>query len=458
MSEPGAGSEVIVVGGGLAGLSAALDLAEGAVRTLLIEKRPFPGGKTFSFPDKATGVELDNGQHIYLRCCSAYLGLIDRLGLREQIRTQPRLRIPVLDPVSGKRSEVGAAWWLPAPLHLAPLARALPAPDPGREVAAGPGPRGRCCTCATPSGGGWTTAASAPGCAHTGRATPRSSASWDLVVLPTCNDHSDAVSASQAIMVFQTGLLRDTHSGDLGYATVGLSAIADRALARFRAAGGVARLSAGIESIEHDGARATGVRLARGESIAADGVVLALPPNRITPLLPPAWRAAPGLAALEEIRYAPIVNVHLRWDRRVLGDAFIAVLDPAVQYLFNRSRILGLDGAEQWLTCSLSGAHTQSRLPRATVAEAAIAGIRRALPAARPAIVLTWRVVKEQEATFRPEPGTTARRLSAETPIPNLLLAGAWTDTEWPATMESAVRSGQRAAAVWLARRRASGG
>ena len=457
MSEPGAGSEVIVVGGGLAGLSAALDLAEGAVRTLLIEKRPFPGGKTFSFPDKATGVELDNGQHIYLRCCSAYLGLIDRLGLREQIRTQPRLRIPVLDPVSGERSEIGAAWWLPAPLHLAPsLARY-------RHLTLGE--KLRLVRAAWPmlhmrdaerrrlddrSFGAWLRA-------H-GQSDAAIERFWDLVVLPTCNDHSDAVSASQAIMVFQTGLLRDTHSGDLGYATVGLSAIADRALARFRAAGGVARPSAGVESIEHDGARATGVRLARGESIAADGVVLALPPNRITPLLPPAWRAAPGLAALEEIRYAPIVNVHLRWDRRVLGATFIAVLDPAVQYLFNRSRILGLDGTEQWLTCSLSGAHTQSRLPRATVAEAAIAGVRRALPAARPATVLTWRVVKEQEATFRPEPGIAARRLSAETPIPNLLLAGAWTDTEWPATMESAVRSGQRAAAVWLARRRGTGG
>ena len=120
-----------------------------------------------------------------------------------------------------------------------------------------------------------------------------------------------------------------------------------------------------------------------------------------------------------------------------------------------RSRIAGTDGNGQWLTCSISGAFQASRLKQVGIATNAIAGLRRAFPAARGAEVLRWRVVKEQEATFRPQPGTHSRRLRAETPYPNLLLAGAWTDTEWPATMESAVQSGHNAARAWLTKRKA---
>ena len=136
-----------------------------------------------------------------------------------------------------------------------------------------------------------------------------------------------------------------------------------------------------------------------------------------------------------------------------MDEWFCAVLDPDVQYVFNCSRITGGGGAGQWLTCSLSGAFRQSGLKQGDVAASAIEGLRRAFPEARGAEVLRWRVVKEQEATFRPQPGANSRRLGAETPYPNLLLAGAWTDTEWPATMESAVRSGHQAAGAWLAKR-----
>ena len=275
---------------------------------------------------------------------------------------------------------------------------------------------------------------------------------WDLIILPTCNDTCDAVSAAQAAYVLKTGLLQDAHGADIGVARVGLSRIAEAARERFESAGGRTLLSARAGGLVERDDRAGGVVLA-GEPVEADAVVLALPPNQAQALLPDAWRGRRGLDALDAFRYSPIVNVHLRWDRPLLRDDFVAVLDPDVQYVFNRTRIGGRGDTEsdggQWITVSLSGAHAQAALPQADVAATTIAALRRAFPPPRgapPPAVTHWRVVKEMEATFRPAPGVAALRPGPVTGVERLFLAGAWTDTQWPATMESAVRSGQAAA------------
>ena len=440
---------VVVVGGGLAGLSAALDLAEAGVPTTLVERRPFVGGKAYSFHDPVNGVELDNGQHIYLRCCTAYIALIDRLGLRGSMRLQEQLRVPVVDPRTQQMSAIEASAGVPAPLHLlmsilryrhlswrdkAMLGRAM---WPMLRM----GDRGRR-RLDDVSFGDWLRAR--------GQSDAVIDRFWDLIVLPTCNDRSDAVSAQQAILVFQLGLLRDPHGADIGVAKQGLSVVAEAALGAFQAAGGETLLGSAARALDHDGERVTGVVLGNGERRAAAGVVAALPPHRIAELLPEEWRGR--FSALDQFELAPIVNVHVEWDRAVLREPFVAVLDPSVQYVFNRSLITEQDGPTQWVTCSLSGAHAEASMAQGAVAEAAIAGVRRAFPAAAEAEVLRWRVVKEMEATFRPTPGLGRFRLGTTTSVQNLLLAGAWTNTEWPATMESAVRSGQAAARDWLER------
>ena len=447
----GTPGRVVVVGGGLAGLTCALDLAEAGVATTLIEKRPFVGGKTFSFIDPASGVELDNGQHIYLRSCTAYIALLDRLGLSGEMRMQSRLRLPVLDPATGTVSTIASApAWLPPPLNLGwSILRFahLGLRDKlmlGRAVLA----LLRLSESARRDLDGETFD-------HWLRAQGQSQAVidrfWDLIVLPTCNDASDAVSAAQAAYVFKIGLLEDAHGADIGVARVGLSRVADAALSRFRDAGGEALLGRGVRGLVEQDGRVGGVALGC-ETIPAQAVVLALPPNRSLSLLPPAWRERDGLASLAAFQYSPIVNVHLHCDRPILNDEFVAVLDPDVQYVFNRSRVRhGARNTEpdgsQWLDVSLSAAHAQASQPQVAIAEAAIAGLRRAFPAARDAEVRHWRVVKELEATFRPAPGLAAQRPGPRTGVDNLFLAGAWTDTQWPATMESAVRSGHLAAA-----------
>ena len=447
LTPSGAGAPVVVIGAGLAGLTAALDLAEHGIPTTLVERRPFPGGKTFSFRD--ADVELDNGQHITLRCCTAYAGLLERLGLGSAMRMQRRLSVLVLDPVNGQRGAIAADRGLPAPLHLARAmatyphlthrekARLLPA---ALTLWRMPGAKRRALD-------GVTFAEWLRAHGQSARAIDRF---WDLIILPTCNDRAAEVSARQAIMILQVGFLRDAHAAEIGVASVGLSRIAEAALARFRDAGGQARFGQAVRALDRDGERVTGVLLARGERLPAGAVVLALAPHQAAALIPPVWRGRAGLRDLDRFEQAPIVNVYMHWDRPVMEDEFVAVLDPAVQYVFNRTRLHGLDGPGQWLGCSLSGAHEAVERPQASIAEAAIDGVRRAFPAARGAQVLRWRVVKEVEATFRPLPGVAALRPNADAAGGNLFLAGAWTNTEWPATMESAVRSGHAAAHACL--------
>lgn len=438
---------IVVVGAGLAGLSAAIDLAEAGRRTLLIERRPFAGGKAYSFRDPRSGVEFDNGQHIYLRCCTAYVGLLRKLGLQPQMREQDHLRVPVLDPESGITSAIEAAPGLPPPLHLAPsllryrhlgwrqkarLGRPIWAMlrmgDDGRREL--------------------DDVSFADWLRDQGQSVETVRSFWDLIVLPTCNDRSEAVSARQAILVFQLGLLRDSRAAEIGVAKVGLSTVAERALDCFEAAGGELRFGSTLNAIDHDGERVTGLALANGERIAAGGTVLALPPQHAQAVLPEAWQQR--FSALDEFEVAPIVNVHLELDRPVLREPFVAVLDDALQYVFNRSLITGLNGPSQWLTCSLSGAYATAEQSQQRIVDATLAALRRAFPDAAEAELLRWRVVKELDATFLPRPGLAPYRLGPTTSIPNLLLAGAWTDTEWPATMESAVHSGQAAAAAVL--------
>ena len=452
-SAPPRAARVVVVGAGLAGLVAALDLQEAGFTTTLVEKRPFPGGKAYSFADPGSGHTLDNGQHVFLRCCSAYRALLQRLDLGAATRLQDHLRVPVLDPDTGVVSSieagpagVAAPWHLTKALarfaHLswgekARLGRAV---LPMRRM----GEAGRRRLGAV-SFGDWLRDHG-----QTDRVIERF---WDLIVLPTCNDRSDAVSAQQAIMVFQVGLLNDAHGADMGMVVGGLSRVADAALLRFTEAGGTALLRRRALTVLHDGVRAAGVAMAGGDRITADAVVLALPPAQALALLPEAWRRRDEFAALDGFETAPIVNVHLHFDRRVLDEAFIAVLDPWVQYVFAHEPPVRPDAptappADQWVTVSLSGAFDAATLPQAEVAQRVLEGLRRAFPEARGAQVRQRRVVKEIEATFRPRPGIEAKRPGPRTSVPNLVLAGAWTATEWPATMESAVRSGHAAAAL----------
>ncbi len=455
---------VAVIGGGLAGLTAALDLVEAGLPTVLFERRPFPGGKAYSFRDPNFEITLDNGQHITMRCCTAFQGLLDRLELGRLVSYQDELYVPVIDPFArGRRLSAIAARQPPllryltnsaapvtAPLHLAwsiltyahlsaeEKARLGLAMDRIRRLS-----EAERRTLDRQTFAEWLSANG-----QTARMIQRI---WDLIVLPTCNDRSADVSAAQAIQVFQVGFLTKPRAGDIGLFRGGLSVVSDHALAAFRQLGGDARLTTPVHQIGTDGSRAVHVSYgSNGQQQQISAAVLALPPQHALPLLPRGWRQREPFWRFERHQTSPIVNVHMQWDRTVMLGDFAAVLDPHVQFVFNRSRLHGISGPSHWVSVSISGAHEIIDDPQQAIVDRAEAGLRRALKRARSAKLLAARVVKEREATFRPLPGMAAHRPKPRTPIRNLALAGAWTDTGWPATMESAVRSGHAAAETIL--------
>ena len=424
---------VVVCGGGLAGIAAACEASLLGARVTLVERRPFLGGKAFSFMDPEAGTEVDNGQHVFLGCCTAYVGLLRLLGTIGMTEIQPRLDAPVRD----REGRVGAlrASALPAPLHIGPSF--LSYPHIGvREKARAAVALGLL------AGMGAGARAALDGVSFRdwlrdhGQGERTIERFWDLIVLPTCNYRSDRVSAALAAFVFVEGLMRTRGGSAIGWPRVGLTRLVDPAARRFLASrDGIVLSGRAVAQAGPDG-----VELADGERLEADAVVLALPPERVLRIAPGALPQDPDLGS------SPIVNVHVWYDRPVMEGRFTAVLDSPAQWIFNRSAMAGLAGPGQHLAVSVSGARDEVGRSREELTDHFRAELEQLFPRARHARVERLAVVKEPQATFSAAPGQAARRPPARTPLDGVVRAGAWTDTGWPATMEGAVRSGIRAA------------
>ncbi|MXX52384.1 MAG: phytoene dehydrogenase, partial [Dehalococcoidia bacterium] len=232
------------------------------------------------------------------------------------------------------------------------------------------------------------------------------------------------------------------------YARVGLGSIADARGRRFiEDSGGSVIRRKTVRSLLFDGDVVGGAQLSDGTTLLADAYVSALPYGTLLDLLPPKLASDPFFEQISGITSAPIVNVHLWYDRPVMKDAFIAFLESPIQWVFNRSLIQGnLNSSGQYVCISLSGAWDFINRPKRDLEEMFEEEMRRVFPLARDAIVQKRLIIKQLNATFRCVPGIASRRPSQVTPIENLFLAGDWTRTDWPSTMEGAVRSGVYAA------------
>ncbi|GBD15010.1 15-cis-phytoene desaturase [bacterium HR25] len=441
---------VLIVGGGLAGLAAACDLADAGYRVTLLEKRPFLGGRAYSYVDGRSGQEVDNGQHVFLRCCTEYIAFLKRLGVRERTHLQRRLYLRLLDKLTGK--SVLQADRLPAPFHLLRSFLRYRPLSLGEKLLAAYAlfrlhslDRARHPELDSISFREWLRA-------H-GQTEHIIRSFWEVIVRPTLNEESSQASADLAAMVFQEGLLRDRDAGAIGYARVGLSTLLEDAARRYlEARGATVRLGCGVrELLLRDGVMA-GVALENGEALQGDWVVVALPPGNLLSLLPPALREEPFFARFGRFQGSPIVNVHLWFDRPVMSIPFAAFLNSPLQWAFNKTRLWGTPGEEQHLDISLSAAYFWEDWPGRDLIEVMHKEVMAFFPAARTAALRWSLVVKQPWATFAPRPGVRALRPGPVTPVANLLLAGDWTDTGWPATMESAVRSGRQAARALVRR------
>jgi squalene-associated FAD-dependent desaturase len=446
----GAEPDVLVVGGGLAGIAAALDCAEAGARVRLVEVRRRLGGAAYSF--ERDGLSIDNGQHVFLRCCTAYRRLLSRLGSEHGVVVQERLRIPVLSP--GASPALLRRGGLPAPLHLAgslmryphlTLAQRLSAAraalalgrlDPAEEALE------------RQTLGEWLTA-------H-GQSREAVAALWDLIALPTLNLPAAQASLGLGAFVFKTGLLASASAGDIGFHERPLSETiaepAHRALVR---AGVEVCLGWRAESIERAGAgllvRGSGATDGTDtpDALVARTAIVAVPHTRAAGLLDV---LAPDVAAgLRRMESSPIVNVHVVYDRPVCEHRFAAGVGTPVQYLFDRSAAGGVPPGCQYLAVSLSGAEREMRMSVDELRELHLPALAALLPRSHYARVEGFFATREHAATFRAVPGVARLRPPAHTSTPGLVLAGAWTDTGWPATLEGAVLSGHTAARAALA-------
>jgi len=435
-----AAPHIAIIGGGLAGIQAALACADAGARVSLFEARPRLGGATWS--SEKRGLRIDNGQHVFMRCCTAYRGLLRRLGVERRVFLQPRLAVPVAAPGHP------LAWIrrhrLPAPAHLAPSLLGFPHLPLAARLRAAQIARGFAALDLDDarldeiSLGAWLAAR--------GVRDAASLAFWDLLIRPTLNVPAAEASLALAAMVLRTGFLDRSDAADVGFARVPFAELHDApALHSLRAAGAAVHLRAPVSSVDIG---AQGVVLhVRGEPVAADAVILAAPADATARLAP----AAAGLdaSALERLGTSPIVNLHVWFDRRVIEHPFVAGWASPLQWTFDRTEAAGADRG-QVLTVSLSAADEWLGWSRDALRAHFLPAFRALFPAARDAQVLDFFSLSEPAATFRQVPGTRRLRPACATRHPAVYLAGAWTDTGWPATMEGAVRSGRAAAEAVL--------
>ncbi|WP_328351855.1 hydroxysqualene dehydroxylase HpnE [Streptomyces sp. NBC_00445] len=435
------GRDAVVVGGGLAGITAALALADAGVRVTLLEGRPRLGGLAFSF--QRGELTVDNGQHVYLRCCTAYRWFLDRIEAAALAPLQDRLDVPVLDVARPEGRRLGRLRRdaLPVPLHLGRSLATYPhlslaeRAKVGRAALALKGLDLADPTLDTQDFGSWLTA-------H-GQSARAVEALWDLVGVATLNAVAGDASLGLAAMVFKTGLLSEPGAADIGWARVPLGELHDRLARKALDSAGVrTEVRTRVTSISTDDNGRLRVQVP-GETLQADAVVLAVPHREAHDLLPAGALDAPE--RLLEIGTAPILNVHVVYDRKVLRKPFFAALGTPVQWVFDRTDASGLKHG-QYLALSQSAAQHEIDAPVAELRERYLPELERLLPGTRGAEVTDFFVTRERTATFAPTPGVGRLRPGARTKAPGLYLAGAWTATGWPATMESAVRSGVSAA------------
>jgi squalene-associated FAD-dependent desaturase len=438
---------VLIVGGGLAGLSAAAALAGHGLQITLLESRPRLGGRASSFNDPATGELVDNCQHVSMACCTNLADFCRRVGTSTLFRREPA--VVFLGP-DGRLSRLEAGI-LPAPFHLAgSFLRAgyLSLSDKLRVA------YGLARLRMTTRRGERPGESFADWLLRHGQTARTMNRYWATVLVSALNERLEQMDVGHARKVFLDGFLRNRHGFQMEVPLVPLGELyGTRLEAWLRASDIEVRLTTGVRTIAPD---ARGVVLRSGEPIAADFVVVAVPFDRVRGLIPDELAARiPGLAGLDALRASPITGVHLWFDRPVCPLDHVVMVGRLIQWVFNHTAIQGravpAAGGDsgnpgQYLQLVISASYDLLALDNAAILAAVLAELGEIWPEASSARLLRSWVVAEHGATFAVRPGVDALRPPQRTPVAGLFLAGDWTATGWPATMEGAVRSGYRAA------------
>lgn len=430
----GRSNDTLIVGGGIAGIAAAIRLAERGIAVTVLETRKKLGGRATSFTDVRSGEVLDNCQHVVLGCCSNYLDLLERLGASDKIAwydeqywVEAGGRVSILRP--------GAS---PTPLHfLGSILRARfmsPADIAALSVAIADILRVDRAQHEHETFGAYLARLDQP------ESFVRRF--WSPVIVSACNMGVDRVSASVALHVFQEGFLANRVAARMGVPSVPLVDLYEKAASIITAAGGRVLLGEGVASIDERGAVTTdGKRF----TVEPGRVICAVPVERVNRVVDERVRARDArFRGLDAFTHSPILGVHLQFEAPVMSLPHAVLVDRPTQWLFRK------DNEGRYLHAVISAADEWVALSEEEIANRVVADIRGCFPAARDVALTRARAVKEKLATFAPTPGVERVRPSAVSTDSTLVLAGDYTRTGWPATMEGAARSGYAAAEAVL--------
>jgi squalene-associated FAD-dependent desaturase len=439
-------------------MSSAVALADAGFRVRLFEKRPYLGGRATSYtlPD---GSEVDNCQHVTLGCCTNLADFYRRVDARDKIRFYDRLYFA---DARGNRSTIEASW-LPPPLHMAPsflFFGALTFADK-RAIA-------NALLAIAKSGGA---PADIGGISmldwlHRLKQTPGAiERFWRVVLVSALNEELARTDARYGIEVFWKAFLGSREGYRVGIPSVPLADLYEGCRTAVERLGGEVRLPCGVREICMNGNRFAGVTLEDGSDISADACIVAVPHQALQGLLPKGNKGVDTiLNDVTHFRTSPITGVHLWFDRTVMREPFLTLLDHTTQWIFNKSLLYQKSAANdakmqireqpisegkasgQYLQLVISASYDLVPRPRQEIIDLCCRELADVLPATRTAKLGKATVIKDVHATFSPQPNIDHWRPKQEIGVENLFLAGDWTSTGWPATMESAVRSGYLAA------------
>jgi zeta-carotene desaturase len=429
---------VAIVGGGLAGLAAGCALADAGLRVTLFERRPYVGGRASSYEHPGTGEVVDNCQHVLLGCCTNLIDFYKRLGVSDKIRWFDELTF--LEP--GGRASRMAPSFLPAPMHNVPAflsAKMLNAKDKLAIARAMDK-----MSCGLPEDGEEDFLSWLRRNKQTEQAIERF---WKTVLVSALNEELDRVSVHYAAQVFRESFMKSAAGGRMGLPSIPLSDLYGSAIEYIRARGGEVLLRSSVTAISQ---KQGDVRITTnaGEQLF-DSVVLAAPFQSVASLLPEDAAAEPIKQQLAHFESSSITGIHLWFDREITPLPHAVLLDRTIQWMFHKSKFHddkenASDGSYIELVVSASKSLVQKS--REEILEMATRELAEFFPAVKEAKVMKAAVIKEIYATYSVLPGLNKFRPAAETPWPGIFLAGDWTATGWPATMEGAVRSGYLAA------------
>jgi squalene-associated FAD-dependent desaturase len=468
MSEPPAQPTVAVAGGGLAGLAAACALADSGFHVTLFERRPYLGGRASSYEHPGTGEVVDNCQHVLFRVCTNLVEFYRRIGVEDKIHWYDKMTF--IEP--GGRTSVMHASPLPAPLHTAPSFLRFPFLDAKDKLAIS-----RAIAALTLTSQPDTGQSFLDWCHQhhqTSRAIERF---WKPILVSALSEDLELISISYAAQVVRESM-KSPEARHMGVPSIPLTDLYNRAGDYIRARGGEIRLRSSLEGFT---AETTRVRIRLSDSgdreEAFDYLVLALPFESLDRVLPQGAEGAPLREQLTHFESSPITGIHLWFDRQISDLDHAVLLDRTIQWMFHKSRLLEgkhrEDNREEhhnreghdfsradrpqesgalapeggsYIELVVSASKTLIDKSRAEIVDLALKEVREFFPAARAANLVKSTVIKEVRATYSPRPGIDAHRPQQSTAWPRVFLAGDWTATGWPATMEGAVRSGYLAA------------